>query len=579
MQIKRIAAGLFCAGLCLSATTACSGNGDASGSSQATQDSAVVSAKTKAVQLHKLTVRAPKDISEMTAVFLNTSTGKTANVKMEQTGGNNNENNNVFSCEADANAYNMVRVKYGETESMDVAFNSFVSGWNLENDELLPYTVGTEPSYDPRFETKVFKFDGREKNIYIWTPDDYDKNSDKKYSVIYMFDGQSVLTTGKDRGMDNDIMCWNVSESVAGMTAATGNQAIIVAIDNGSPYRDDELVPDLGHINMERDNSGAKEEDISLKRGSAFADFICDTIMPYVNESYHVYTDAAHTSIAGSSLGGLEAFYTALAHPDKFGASGALSPTFGMFPEKEWESFLSDKLNMKNAPFLYIYAGGYATDNGDVAEMMYNKLLESNYPKDNLVFSKYEPGEHFIQYWRNIYPEFLEAAFTHDVSALTFGVPVHYEDKSDPYAEYLEEMELDKANDKPGYVYYDNSETKWEKVYAYWWSGMSYNSVTKEAYYFMDWPGFQMEQIEGTDIYRIVAPLGVQGIIFDSGVTDKEVAEGKDAYQTTDIPYSTAMIGKIYKIDLSVEPKADPGAMKTKRRYSAGNWSDYVADK
>lgn len=95
----------------------------------------------------------------------------------------------------------------------------------------------------------------------------------------------------------------------------------------------------------------------------------------------------------------------------------------------------------------------------------------------------------------------------------------------------------------------------------------------------MDWPGFQMEQIEGTDIYRIVAPLGVQGIIFDSGVTDKEVAEGKDAYQTTDIPYSTAMIGKIYKIDLSVEPKADPGAMKTKRRYSAGNWSDYATDK
>ncbi len=579
MQIKRIAAGLFCAGLCLSATTACSGNGDASGSSQATQDSAAVSAKTKAVQLHKLTVRAPKDISEMTAVFLNTSTGKTANVKMEQTGGNNHEKNSVFSCEADANAYNMVRVKYGETESMDVAFNSFVSGWNLENDELLPYTVGTEPSYDPKFETKVFKFDGREKNIYIWTPDDYDKNSDKKYSVIYMFDGQSVLTTGKDRGMDNDIMCWNVSESVESMMAATDNKAIIVAIDNGSPYRDDELVPDLGHINMERDSSGAKEEDISLKRGSAFADFICDTIMPYVNESYHVYTDAAHTSIAGSSLGGLEAFYTALAHPDKFGASGALSPTFGMFPEKEWESFLSDKLNMKNAPFLYIYAGGYATDNGDVAEMMYNKLLESNYPKDNLVFSKYEPGEHFIQYWRNIYPEFLEAAFTHDVSALTFGVPVHYEDKSDPYAEYLEEMELDKANDKPGYVYYDNSETKWEKVYAYWWGGMAYNSVTKEAYYFADWPGFQMEQIEGTDIYRIVAPLGVQGIIFDSGMTDKEVAEGKDAYQTTDIPYSNAMIGKIYKIDMSVEPKADPGAMKTKRRYSAGNWFDYATDK
>ena len=139
----------------------------------------------------------------------------------------------------------------------------------------------------------------------------------------------------------------------------------------------------------------------------------------------------------------------------------------------------------------------------------------------------------------------------------------------------VEQMELDTENDKPGYVYYDNSETKWDKVYAYWWGGMAVNSITKEAYYYTDWPGFEMEQIEGTDIYRIVAPFGAQGIIFDSGVTDKEVSEGKDAYQTTDLPYTNALIGKLYKIDTSVEPKADPGSMKTKRRYSEGSWSDY----
>lgn len=572
MKTKKIIAGLLCAGLCLSATTACS----TTGSSQATQDSAADTAKTKAEELHKLTIRAPKKITEMTATFLNTSNGKTADVKMEIS--STEENNNIFSCEADVNLYNMVNLTYGDTTSMNVAFNSFVSGWNLDNDELLPYAVGTEPKYDPKFETKAFEFDGREKNVYIWTPDDYDKNAGEKYSVIYMFDGQSVLTTGKDKGMDNDVMCWNVSESVSGMMAATDNKAIIVCIDNGSPFRSDELVPDLGSINMEEGSPNVKEEDISRKRGSAFADFICDTIMPYVNNNYNVYTDAQHTSLAGSSLGGLETFYTVLAQPDKFGAGGVLSATFGMYAEKEWKNFLKDKYNMDNAPYLYIYAGGYAMDNGDATEKVYNDLIENGYAKDKVVFSKYEPGEHFIQYWRNIYPEFLEAAFTHNVSALEPGVPVHYDDNTDPYLEYIEEMELDKDNDKPGYVYYDNSETKWDKVYAYWWGGMGINSITKEPYYFTDWPGFEMEQIEGTDIYRITAPFAVQGIIFDSGVTDKEVAEGKDAYQTTDLPYSNAMIGKVYKIDMSVEPKADPGSMKTKRRYSAGNWSEYSQD-
>lgn len=218
---------------------------------------------------------------------------------------------------------------------------------------------------------------------------------------------------------------------------------------------------------------------------------------------------------------------------------------------------------------------GYATDNGDVSQTMYNKLIENGYPKDRLVYSKNESGEHLIDYWRSIYPEFLQAAFTKDVPALEFGVSVQYADKSDPVEKYLEEMEIDKNDLKPGYVYYDNSETKWEKVYAYWWGGPSINSVTKESYYLAEWPGFKMEQIEGTDIYRIVAPYAVTGIIFDSGVTDREVYEGKTAYQTVDLQYGENLMGKVYKIDMSVKPKADPGTMKTKHRYSEGSWSEY----
>ena len=58
-------------------------------------------------------------------------------------------------------------------------------------------------------------------------------------------------------------------------------------------------------------------------------------------------------------------------------------------------------------------------------------------------------------------------------------------------------------------------------------------------------------------------------------MTDKEVAQGKTAFQTTDIPYTNDLIGKLYKIDMSVDPTPDPGKMKTKSRYSAGAWSDY----
>ncbi len=565
MKIKYFLAGLLCVCLGTSIMTACA-------NPQSAQSSEAQEVKTE--KLHKLYIRAPKEFTELTVMFSCTGSGKTADVKMTKSG--EDDTCAIFSCEADVNLYNLVRVKNGEKEGFDVAFNSFVSGWNFEDmKNPLPYVAGTKPSYDPKLETKEFKFDGRDKKVYIWTPEDYDEKSDDKYSVIYMFDGQSILAKGVDKGMDNDVVCWNVSESVTSMMSVTDNKAIIVGITNNDVYRNDELIPDLGDINTEGGDPNMDPDEFTHKRGSAFADFLCDTVMPYVEENYNVYTDAEHTSLAGSSLGGLETFYTVLAHPDKFGTGGVMSPTFDMFAEKEWKEFLKDKTDMKNAPFLYFYAGGYSSDNGDVTMEMNNRLIESGYPKDKLVFCKYEPGEHLIEYWRSIYPEFLEAAFTQNVSALECGVPVQYEDTRDPVEEYLDEMGMDINDFTPGYVYYDNSETKWDKVYAYWWGGMSFNSVTKDEYYFAEWPGFEMERIEGSDIYRVVAPFGVTGIIFDSGVTDRAVAEGKTAYQTTDLKYSADLMGKVYKIDLSVEPSTDPGNMKTKHRYSAGNWSDY----
>ena len=553
--MKRII-GLLLAGIILCSLAACAAQ-------NTNTENNTDAPEATAEQLRELNIRAPKKYTEMTAVFSNTGSGDTKEIKMEMS--EEDDQSIIFTCEADTSRYNMVHLTYNDTDSMDVAFNSFVSGWNIKGDMLLPYVVGKEPVYDPQFETKVFQFDGRDKKVYIWTPEDYDEKSNEKYSVIYLFDGQSVLTTGIDRGMDNDTACWNVCESVESMMAATPHKAIIVAVDNNDVYRWDELVPDLGEINMEGESADVSADDLTLKLGSAFADFLCDTIMPYVNQNYNVFSDAQHTALAGSSLGGLETFYTVLSHPDKFGTGGVMSATFDMYADKEWTEFLKDKLKMKNAPLLYFYAGSYAADNGDVMETMNNKL----------VFSKYEDGEHWIEYWRNIFPEFLEAVFTQNVAALEFGVPVKYEDTSDPYEEYLEDLDLDINDIQPGYVYYDNSETQWDEVYAYWWGGPSFNTITKETDYFGEWPGIKMKQIEGTDVYRIIAPFGVTGIIFDSGVTDREVAEGKEAYQTVDLQYSTDLMGKIYKIDLSVEHSTAPGNMKTKHRYPAGDWSDY----
>ena len=595
MKAKKITALILALGLCLPMVTAC-GNGQGDGKetssekdNQKVQESQAEESEdssTEEAGLQTLLIRDSLKNDSITATFINSVSGETEDVVMTKSG--ETDDSFLYTCQADTNVYNMVHLNYGnKMKSKDVAFNSYVAGWYLKEDEnfsydpLLPYSEGMDLSYDPKFETTKLSFEGNDKTIYIWTPDDYDAKSSEKYSTIYTFDGQSVLASGKDRGMDNDKESWNIAESVTGMMSVTDNKAIVVAIVTDGSTRENELVPDLGELN----NDPEMPEEFQLKSdklGNKFADFVCDTVMPYVQENYNVYTDAQHNALVGSSLGGLETFYTVLAHPDKFGTGGVLSATLGVYDDKTWDSFLSDKITMENAPFLYIYAGSYGFDNGDVTENMYNKLTESGYPKDKFVYNKYERGSHLMVFWRNIFSEFLQSVFMQKVEALEFGAKIEYVDRTDMRTNTITEIEIDENDprllDKNNYVYYDNSETKWEKVYAFWWGDEGYSTnIITGGFYENIWPGMEMEQIEGTDIYRIIAPEGAGYIIFDSGVTDEEVRTGVNAYQTKDIVYRTnENTGQVYKIDLSESPRVGKGNEKTKFVYTGGSWSDYT---
>ena len=140
------------------------------------------------------------------------------------------------------------------------------------------------------------------------------------------------------------------------------------------------------------------------------------------------------------------------------------------------------------------------------------------------------------------------------------------------------------------YLYFDNSETKWEKVYAYWWNDdyhLITNKLTGDPYpantadgkqdLGTSWPGVEMEKVGDTDIYRCVMPVEATSIIFNTGVSDDDVKKGVEAYQTADMKFDEKTnAGQVYKIDLTQEAKKGRGVEKTKFRYPGGNWSDYT---
>jgi len=147
---------------------------------------------------------------------------------------------------------------------------------------------------------------GRSKTIWVYLPYTYE-DSGKRYPVIYMHDGQDVFNHAKSRKRD-----WFAEDKLNDLHS----EAIIIGIEHGgSTHRIDEMTPYSNET-----HGGGHADD--------YLDFIINTLKPYVDEHYRTLTDKEHTTIFGSSVGGLISFYALLKFPEVFGNAGVFSPSF-----------------------------------------------------------------------------------------------------------------------------------------------------------------------------------------------------------------------------------------------------------
>ena len=145
------------------------------------------------------------------------------------------------------------------------------------------------------------------------------------------------------------------------------------------------------------------------------------------------------------------------------------------------------------------------------------------------------------------------------------------------------------------YLFFDNSETKWDEVYAYWWhddyartfdlENKDYgctritNEDGSEGYMPTAFPGTAMTNITGTDIWQLRIPYNAQKIIFSSGKTDEQIAQGEQGWQTKDIALDTSLhAGMIWTVDINGGIETGSGIEKTKNKYQKGSWSEYTGD-
>ena len=154
---------------------------------------------------------------------------------------------------------------------------------------------------------------------YIYLPDSYHKEPERRYPVMYMFDGHNVFfdsdaTYGKSWGM-NEYM------------HKTQTQMIIVALECN--HVGDGRLQEYSPFDFENTTVGKVRS-----RGRIYMEWLTKVLKPAIDEKLRTLPDRKNTIICGSSMGGLMALYGAVEYNNIFQKAACLSPSVWVSPSK-----------------------------------------------------------------------------------------------------------------------------------------------------------------------------------------------------------------------------------------------------
>lgn len=186
------------------------------------------------------------------------------------------------------------------------------------------------------------------RNIDVWLPEGYD--SSKRYAVLYMHDGQMLFDSTTSWNKQE----WGMDEEATNLINKKRVTAfIIVGIYNNGAYRHSEYFPEKPLAFLEQ---GLRDTLLKAAlKGEARADrylkFIVEELKPYIDRTFSTYRDMAHTSIMGSSMGGLISLYAICEYPEVFGNAGCLSTHWpGIFTANDPIPNAFNRYLSENAP-------------------------------------------------------------------------------------------------------------------------------------------------------------------------------------------------------------------------------------
>ncbi|MEQ1564155.1 MAG: alpha/beta hydrolase-fold protein [Myxococcota bacterium] len=183
--------------------------------------------------------------------------------------------------------------------------------------------------------------------VRLFLPAGYHENTARRYVTLYALDGANLFDPAESFSGSE----WQLDETLALLDQMSIVDKVLVV---GVYARD-----------------GRRTEDYTAPGYVATARALVEDLVPAIDAGYRTRAGRESRAILGSSLGGVAALHTLLAHGSVFGAAAALSGTFG------WQDDLAERITAAGGVRGKIYLdAGYPNDNFERVRRMAYTLAD-----------------------------------------------------------------------------------------------------------------------------------------------------------------------------------------------------------
>jgi enterochelin esterase-like enzyme len=224
-----------------------------------------------------------------------------------------------------------------------------ISGDTTIRDQVLFWTTGRAERVNHGQVTGTVKYHRgltgaglKERDLVVWLPPGYNKDSGKRYPVLYMQDGQNLFDPVTSAfGID-----WSIDETADSLIRNKLIPSLIIVGINNTSDRMNEYLPG--------------------EKGESYMDFVVQKVKPFIDSAYRTRPEREYTLTGGSSAGGIISFMLVWEHPDVFTRAICMSPAFkepeAGFPRWDYSVVVGNTKKPAKDLFFYIDNGGVGLD-------------------------------------------------------------------------------------------------------------------------------------------------------------------------------------------------------------------------